>query len=268
MKACGLSFDDGTLPSDTKMIAILNKYGLKATFFINSEHPQSQQALQNPAVYQGHEIASHGAHHQGLDHLSLEEAKKEITTDQQILGKTFHCKVQGFAYPYGAVPKTEEKRKELEDMLASIGIRYARWTNGGSFQPPDRFLAWKPNSGIDPNAVQHLIDMPIQDRILLLTAWGHSRDLEKDQGWEKADRLGKLLADSRATIWTATYLEIANYINALRAVKISNGEIENPSADTTVWLRVNDRIIPIKPGQHRRLDEKERASGKTLPSRE
>ncbi len=256
MKGYCMSFDDGTLVTDAKIIAILNKYGLKATFFINSQHPQSQDALKNPTVYEGHEIASHGAHHQGLDHLSLEEAKREVTTDQQILGDIFHCQVQGFAYPYGAVPKTGDKRKELEDMLASLGIRYARWTNGGSLQPPDRFMTWKPGGGIDANAAGHYVKMPVQDHILLLTAWGHSRDLEKDKGWEKADMLCQLLADSQSLVWMGTYLEITKYVEALRAVKIENGEIYNPSSDTTIWVRLGGKSISIKSGEHWHSDEK------------
>jgi hypothetical protein len=247
LKAFVISFDDGTSVSDAKVIAILNEYDVKGTFFINSMHPQSQGALHEPEIYKGHEVASHGAHHQGFNHLSLMEAEKEVVTDQQILGDLFHCRVEGFAYPYGAVPKTEVQQQEIIKMLASIGIRYARWTQGGNFLPPDQFLVWKPTGGLDSGLARKFINMPATNHILLLTEWGHSRDLEKGDGWERIEKICKMLSDSKA-IWFATYMEISNYVEALRSVKIEGKKVKNASS-VTVWFRVGDKVLSLKPGK-------------------
>ncbi len=85
-KAITFSFDDG-VAQDERMIAILNKYGLKATFNLNSgllgkegsivvEGNRVGRVKFSPEevkrVYQGHEMAVHT-----IDHVRLPEQTDE-----------------------------------------------------------------------------------------------------------------------------------------------------------------------------------------------
>ena len=80
MKAVTFSYDDGTV-QDVRLIEILNKYGLKATFNLNSEHLGRERRITVDGVevchdkikpedvrriYAGHEIASHTLTHPRL----------------------------------------------------------------------------------------------------------------------------------------------------------------------------------------------------------
>jgi len=121
MRAACQSFDDGTLGSDWPALDALRKRKLAATFFVNSTHPQSKDAIKFPQRYAGFEIASHGANHKGLSGLTEEQVRSEIQTDQQILGQTFGQVIDGFAYPYGDVPKDAARLQNQESQLRWYG---------------------------------------------------------------------------------------------------------------------------------------------------
>ena len=75
-KALTLSYDDGVI-YDEKLIAIMDKYGLKGTFNINSgrfdePHPRLLSEDRAIALYKdsGHEVAVHSYTHPSLAELS------------------------------------------------------------------------------------------------------------------------------------------------------------------------------------------------------
>lgn len=62
-KALTLSYDDGPL-SDEKLLSILNRYGIRATFNLNSACMDEERRISLERIcelYQGHELATHGA---------------------------------------------------------------------------------------------------------------------------------------------------------------------------------------------------------------
>jgi hypothetical protein len=93
-----LGFDDYFEDEWQKAIdTIFNKYGAKATFFINGAHPT--EFCYN-ALSKGHEIASHTINHKDLRKLSKDEFKYEtqgaISAFQQQ-----NFAFSSFAYPFG-----------------------------------------------------------------------------------------------------------------------------------------------------------------------
>lgn len=148
------SFDDG-LEQDKRIVDILSKYGMGATFHLNSGlfgdktyegrignlgvietpavrfDPRKRHALpfaehfRIPAdevvdVYRGFEIASHTVSHANLARCAEVERAREIADDVQALSNMFGQRVVGFAFPYGAGVK--KSRPALE----AAGVRYAR----------------------------------------------------------------------------------------------------------------------------------------------
>lgn len=86
-KAFTLSYDDGAA-QDARLIKLMNKYGLKGTFNLNSGLLGQKSTLlcrgtmveQNRfkrdrirQIYQGHEIAAHSSHHPDLTAISQSE---------------------------------------------------------------------------------------------------------------------------------------------------------------------------------------------------
>ena len=96
MKAITFSYDDG-VTQDQRLISLFNKYGLKATFNLNSEllgKPGSlvredvtvahvkPRACEVRGIYEGHEIAAHTLTHPMLPNQTDEEIIRQVEQDR------------------------------------------------------------------------------------------------------------------------------------------------------------------------------------------
>ena len=102
-KAITFSYDDG-VTQDRRLIELFGRYGLKATFNLNSgllggynRVPQQDVA----ALYAGHEIAAHTLTHPDLLKLGDEAVFREVEEDRLRLSELAGYTVIGMAYPYG-----------------------------------------------------------------------------------------------------------------------------------------------------------------------
>lgn len=80
-KEIALTFDDGPNPEVTpRMLAILDRHCIKATFFMVGIYAQARPDLVREVAAHGHYIGTHSWDHpNNLRHLSLTAAKREIT---------------------------------------------------------------------------------------------------------------------------------------------------------------------------------------------
>lgn len=113
-----LSFDDGTI-YDKRFTELLNKYSIPCTFNLNSgledfvwdyedRFPIRRQILEcTREQYQGHEVASHSAHHHWLNTLTPPQLRQEIETDCTALKELFGLSEIGFAVPFTACGERE-----------------------------------------------------------------------------------------------------------------------------------------------------------------
>ena len=88
-----MSYDDAH-PNDRRFVEILNYYGIKCTFNINScmlpQHfnPEDRVSYDEMReLYKGHEVAAHGAHHGRYNLMSKEEILKMINFSQEYILK-------------------------------------------------------------------------------------------------------------------------------------------------------------------------------------
>lgn len=103
-KALTLSFDDGRV-QDRRLVALLNRCGIKATFNLNSgEQGENRIPLCEYApLYAGHEIAAHGVRHPGMTATPLPLSAQQVLEDRRApellrevldtAADTQHCKV-------------------------------------------------------------------------------------------------------------------------------------------------------------------------------
>ena len=113
-----LSFDDGTI-YDARFVELLNKYNIPCTFNLNSgledfvwdyedRFPIRRQILDGTQKqYEGHEVASHSAHHHWLNTLTPPQLRQEIESDCAALKKLFGLEEIGFAVPFTACAERE-----------------------------------------------------------------------------------------------------------------------------------------------------------------
>ena len=107
------SFDDGTI-YDGRLVELLNQYGIKGTFNLNSgledfvwqyedRFPIQRQVLADTVEqYRGHEIASHSLHHPWLNTLTPPQLRREVQEDCENLKKLFGLSQIGFGVPFTA----------------------------------------------------------------------------------------------------------------------------------------------------------------------
>lgn len=116
-KAVTFSYDDGVM-QDIRLIEIFNRYGLRATFNLNSGLLGGKNTLIRGgvqvrhdkirmedvrAVYDGHEVAAHTLTHPALCTLPDEEVVRQVEEDRQALSALVGYEVVGMAYPGGGV---------------------------------------------------------------------------------------------------------------------------------------------------------------------
>lgn len=191
-----ISFDDGTV-WDRRFVELLNKYGMKGTFNLNSgleefvwqfedRFPVRRQVLsQTLEQYRGHEIASHTLHHPWLNSLTPPQLSREVGEDCAALKALFGLEEIGFGVPFTACTEREIR----------IIRKYARYIRLSEFSdsfglPPDRYHI----------PIHGLYNQPdIRERIAafarsslpaaLFVLAGHSYELEALDQWEDMEEL-------------------------------------------------------------------------------
>ena len=203
-KAFVLSYDDGVY-QDIRLVEMLNRYGLKCTFNLNSgltDPPYVWEAdgvkiermpsEMLPALYKGHEIASHTAHHLDLTQLSDAELFEEVIDDRRALEKRFGQEVKGFAYPYG------HTNKRVKFLLRQCGIDWARGVESThSFGLPYDLLEISPTCRHREDCIfdlaREFIGIEPESPAVFLM-WGHSYEFDMQCGWERFERFCDLIA--------------------------------------------------------------------------
>ena len=255
-RAVTFSYDDGDL-SDRDMIAILNRYGMKATFNLNAgrivDHPQRVQFEDFEEVYRGHEIASHTFTHPHLNNLDLGGIAYQIVKDRELLEEAVQKPVQGFAYPYGL----KQEFPDMVNCLKCCGLRYARTIrNSHRFVLPEDFLRWDPTCHHEDPEFDQLADKffkpddlehPWRIKLKLFFIWGHSREFNGN--WELLDRICRRLAN-KENVWYATNGEIVDYVSAFYALRRSvNGKFIHNPTDVDLYVCVNKKDIILEKGK-------------------
>lgn len=96
-----LTFDDGPHPEYTdKILDVLAKYGVKATFFVIGENAGYYPEPLARAVFEGHSIGSHTYSHRHIKSLSRAELGEEMKKNAEVLEK-FGAKPKLFRPPEG-----------------------------------------------------------------------------------------------------------------------------------------------------------------------
>lgn len=190
-----LSFDDGTV-QDGRLVEILNRFDIPATFNVNSGledfvweyagKPVVRQRLaETVKQYRGHEIASHSLHHYHLETLPPPQLRREVEGDCEALKAIFGVRELGFAAPFTVCT-------EREIHIIRRFVRYVRLSEfSDSFDlPTDPYHI--PIHGLynDPDIREKIIrfaqnDLPVS----LFVLAGHSYELDMLDHWEYMEEL-------------------------------------------------------------------------------
>ncbi|HET6454852.1 MAG TPA: polysaccharide deacetylase family protein [Armatimonadota bacterium] len=84
-KRIALTFDDGPNENTPAMLEVLDKLGVRATFFIVGFRAEEQPALVRAMVASGHEIENHTYSHPRLTTLTPDEAEAEVAKGAAVI---------------------------------------------------------------------------------------------------------------------------------------------------------------------------------------
>ena len=225
LKAITFSYDDG-VTQDIRLIELLNKYGLKCTFNLNSEKLGTKGILirQNQRiahykiapedvkyVYGGHEVAAHTLTHPNLTKLTESEIIHQVEQDRLNLSELAGYEVGGMAYPCGGINNDDRVAEIIKN---GTNIKYRRTiTNTDSFNLQDNLYRFNPN-------VYHILEFDRlmnmgRDFIELTTdtpqifyIWGHAYEMDyAPDYWIKLEEFFELISH-RDDIFYGTNAEV------------------------------------------------------------
>lgn len=233
------SFDDGTL-QDIRLIELLDRYGVKATFNLNSgllgrpgtlirngktvDHTKIC-ADDIRTVYMGHEIAAHSLSHPRLTKMETSDVIREVERDRLRLSEMAGYEVYGFAYPCGGVNYDERVTRILRE---HTGIRYARTIEcTSSFSVGPNLYALHPTAHfLDQNLVNALWRDFLNctepgPQIFFL--WGHSFELDLNNAWEEFESVLQTIS-RQAGITYGAIREVLTIVRATKEIAAINKE--------------------------------------------
>ena len=220
-KAFNITYDDGVL-QDQRFVALLNKYGIKGTFNLNSQlmkeqfswtHPNGMQVTrlsyeQARHLYDGHEVASHTLTHPYMYSLSDEELYHQMKTDKENLEVLFGREVKGFAVPF------DYYDDRIAECAKACGFTYARKSEfTGSFTPCTDAYHWETGIyHIDAYLTDFVAEfLNTQEELAVCQIVGHSYDLDAENLWGTLELICAAVSKCD-DIWFCTNAELVEYL--------------------------------------------------------
>lgn len=210
-KAVTFSYDDG-ITQDKRLIKLLDRYGLKCTFNINSGFLGTHNSLvredvtvahvkpracEVKEIYKDHEVAAHTLTHPWLPRLTDEEVIHQVENDRRALSDIVEYDVVGMAYPGGGENFTEHTAGVIR---RNTGIKYARTIiSNHSFDVQDDLYVFKPTvyHHAEWNELFRLGKEFTEletDTPKIFYIWGHAYELDIHDDWERFEEFCKLIA--------------------------------------------------------------------------
>ena len=210
-KAVTFSFDDG-VKQDIGAVEILNRYGLKSTFHLNSANFGTKNTLHWEgrvinrdkieasdvrSLYEGHEVASHTKNHPDLTTISDEEIVYQVEEDRARLSELCGYEIVGLAYPNGACDE-----RVIKVLREQTGIRYARTVRDNfSFDKQENLLDFSPTVHFIDERLEETVERFLAletDKPQLLYIWGHTYALDSIyMSWERFERVCQRLSGKK-----------------------------------------------------------------------
>lgn len=264
-KALTFSYDDG-VQDDRRLMAILDRYGMKGTFNLNSgiystegghtrmTKDEASELFENTS----HEVATHAYSHPFLATLPPAMIALDIIKDREELEAQFGKIIRGHAYPMGSY------NDKTVEVLKTCGIAYARTTvSTERFDLPTDWLRLNPTCHHkNPRLMelaQQFVEKPVPYHSKLFYLWGHSYEFNEkhDNNWRVIEEFCDYMGGREDEIWYATNIEIFEYMEDFeRLIFSADGDIvKNPTA-RTLWFDFEGQSFSIASGESFRISER------------
>lgn len=137
-KQIALTFDDGPHPVRTpEILDILDKYSIKATFFLIGQNIEYYPEIIKREIQSGHEIGNHTYSHAQLDKMTCAEIENEINKFENSLSKYYNYCPSLIRPPCGSFGDTF--KSAIEDLNYKI-ILWSIDTRDWSHTPANKII--------------------------------------------------------------------------------------------------------------------------------
>ena len=250
-RAFNITYDDGVL-QDIRFVSLLNRYGLKGTFNLNSQLMEEEFAWLHPCgmevrrlgidavqgLYDGHEIASHTLTHPYMHDLPEFEILRQLGEDKARLEAIFGREVRGFAVPFDYYSDLIARSAEI------CGFEYARMSEFSlSYAPCGDWYRWK-------TGIYHIMPeltafaegfLKTDQELAVCQIVGHSYDLDAENLWETVENICAAVA-AQEDVWPCTNLELVRYLKAMARFDGTN------RSGMDLWFEADGKTIILHPG--------------------
>lgn len=223
MKAVTFSYDDCTT-QDIRLVELFNKYGVKATFNVNSELLGNENELIRKGVrirhdkidaneikkiYEGHEVAVHTLTHPYLQEIEDDnEIIRQIEEDRKNLENLVEYEICGMAYPCNG----NDADRVAQIIKESTAIKYARTTiSTYNFNLQDNLYQFNPTVHHDDfdnlfRLGEEFVKLKA-DTPKLFYIWGHSFEFDIFDDWGNFEEFLKFIS-GRSDVFYGTNREV------------------------------------------------------------
>lgn len=231
--AISLTFDDARLSQVDKGIPVLDKYGIKGTFYVSLRSVEKRLDAWKNAAQNGHDIGNHSLLHTcsvnlgggngGLESYSLERMKMEIDSAGRVIKKILGIETVSFAYPCGQtfIGRGLDTRSFVP-LIATMFESGRGWLDEAPNDPLYCDMAQLTGMKLDGmtfDQVRPLIESAKKSGKWLILA-GHEMN-ESGTGLttflSTVEELCKYASDPANGIWIDNVHNIASYVKARRA---------------------------------------------------
>ena len=233
--AVSLTFDDARLSQADVGIPILDRYGVKATFYVSTSRLEERLADWKAAVATGHEIGNHSMRHpctanfpwardKALEDYTISEMARELDQASAEIKRLLGVRPVSFAYPCGQ--KYVGRGENVQSYVPLVARRFLTgrgWRDEGANDPVFCDLAQLMAVELDGLSFDELrahIDQAAAQGAWLVLA-GHEIGLSGRQT-VRADTLHAFCAyarDPQNGLWVDTVATIARYVAEQRAAE-------------------------------------------------
>ncbi|MCX6255678.1 MAG: polysaccharide deacetylase family protein [Bacteroidia bacterium] len=229
-----LTFDDARLSQVDKGIPLLDKYGVKATFYLSPDNMKQRLAAWKKAVANGHDIGNHTLLHpcsgnfawskdNALEDYTLEDMNRELDSASNIIKKMLDIQPVSFAFPCGQtfIGRGNMTRSYVP-VIAEKFETGRGWQNECPNDPVFCDMSQLTGMELDGKSIEQIISLieEAKSRGLWLIFAGHEMN---DGGSQTSllttiEAICKYAADPANGIWIDNVHNIAAYVKEKRGL--------------------------------------------------
>ena len=124
-----LTFDDGPSENTPKILEVLKKHDVKATFFVTGKEGDKEQSRYQQIVAEGHTLAMHSySHKYSSIYKSVDAFSADFTKQREMLENVTGVKCRFYRFPGGSSNQVSNTdMNEFIDYLGEQGMTYYDW---------------------------------------------------------------------------------------------------------------------------------------------